>query len=342
MSDTFGKIFKVTTAGTSHGPSLSAVIKGCPQGLKVSVQDIQKDLNRRRPGQSIITSPRKETDKIEVLSGITKGRATGQPIRLRVKNLNAKAKDYLYRPGQADYTWINKYGLKNLVGGGRASGRETVMRVAAGAIAKKIIAPMKIIGYTKEVYCIKAEKIDYSEIAKNPLRFPDKKKASRAIALIKKVASQGDSVGGVVEIIVKNVPLGLGYPVFDKLEADLAKALMSIGGVKGFEIGAGYEATKMLGSEHNDAMRGIKGKVKFLSNNAGGVLGGISSGQDLIMRIFVKPTPSIAKEQLTINHKKKNSKIKVLGRHDPCLCPRIVPVAEAMVALVLADHFLRF
>lgn len=344
----FGKCFRIASFGESHGNAVGVVIDGCPAGMEISKAGIQKELDRRKPGQSKITTQRKEEDKVQILSGIFEGRTTGTPIAMIVWNKDAKSSDYeklknLFRPGHADYTYWKKYGVRDYRGGGRSSGRETIARVMASALAKKILKKDKIeiYAYTKEVHGIKAEKIDFAEIEKNPIRCPDKEKAVEMQKEIEKAMAENDSVGGIVEIVVKNCPAGLGEPVFSKLDAELSKALMGIGAVKGVEFGAGFEAAKMKGSEMNDPMDNEKGKIKFLSNNAGGILGGISTGQDLVMRIAVKPTASIAREQKTIDVKGNNSKIKVEGRHDPCICPRIVPVAEAMTAIVIADFILR-
>lgn len=339
-----GKNFRITTFGESHGKGIGVVIDGVRAGMEISEEDIQKELDRRRPGQSRVTTQRKESDSVEILSGVFNGKTLGTPICLLVRNKEFKSKDYeeikdLFRPGHADYTYFAKFGRRDYRGGGRSSGRETIGRVAAGAVAKKIIAKkgISVIAYSKEIAGIEARKIDFDEIEKNPVRCPDRKIAVEMEKKILEVSAQGDSVGGIVEIVVKGLPAGIGEPVFGKLDAELAKALMSIGAVKGVEIGAGFSVAKMRGSECNDEMRLENGKVKFLSNNSGGILGGISNGNDIIMRIAVKPTPSISKEQETISEGMMEKPIKIKGRHDPCILPRIVPVAEAMVALVLAD-----
>ncbi len=342
--NTFGKMFQIMTFGESHGKAVGVVIDGVKAGLPISESEIQKELDRRKPGQSRITSPRKEEDKIEILSGIFNGKTTGAPICMLVWNKAMDSSKYekikdLFRPGHADYTYLKKFGIRDYRGSGRASGRETLGRVAAGAIAKKLLAKkgMKVIAYTKQVDGIKAKKFDENEIERNPLRCPDKTAAGKMEKAILKVRSQGNSLGGIVEIIARNVPTGLGEPVFGKLDAELAKALMSIGAVKGVEIGAGFSVAEMKGSECNDEMFSSKGKISFKSNDAGGILGGISTGQDIVARIAVKPTASIALKQKTVDTAGKNRTIKVEGKHDPCICPRIVPVAESMVALVLAD-----
>ncbi|MFH1586475.1 MAG: chorismate synthase [Candidatus Diapherotrites archaeon] len=339
-----GKMFKIVTFGESHGKAIGVVIDGVKAGLKISESDIQKELDRRRPGQSRVSTQRREKDKVEILSGIFKGKTLGTPICLLIRNRDVKSKDYeklknIFRPGHAGYTYLKKFGIRDYRGGGRASGRETAARVAAGAVAKKILgkSKIKIIGHAIEIAGIKARKFNVKDIEKNPVRCADKKAAKKMEQKILSAQKRGDSVGGIVEIIAKGVPVGLGEPVFGKLDAELAGALMGIPAVKGVEIGAGFEAANMNGSQDNDQIRGIKGKAKFLSNNAGGILGGISTGQDIIVRIAVKPTPSISLKQKTIDENGKNRKIRVLGRHDPCIVPRVVPVAEAMIALVLAD-----
>tara|TARA_Y100000310_G_scaffold345709_1_gene468612 strand:+ start:15042 stop:16112 length:1071 start_codon:yes stop_codon:yes gene_type:complete len=340
----FGKNFKIITFGESHGAGIGVVIDGVKPGLKISVKDIQKELDRRRPGQSRITTQRKEPDAVEIISGIFEGKTLGSPICLLIRNKDYRSKDYteikkLFRPGHAGYTYLKKYGIRDYRGGGRSSGRETAARVAAGAIAKKQLAKkrIKIIGHVKEIAGIEAKKFDEKEIEKNSVRCADKITAKKMEKAIINAIKKKDSVGGIVEVIVKGVPIGLGEPVFSKLDAELANALMSIGAVKGFEIGKGFESAKMKGSEFNDEIRKVKGKVKFLSNNAGGILGGISNGDDIIVRIAIKPTASISQKQKTIDKDLKNTFIETKGRHDPCICPRVVPVAEAMVALVLQD-----
>jgi len=344
----FGKNFRIITFGESHGKGVGVVIDGVKAGLKISKKDIQKELDRRKPGQSKITTQRKESDLVEILSGVFERKTLGTPICLLVRNKEYRSEDYdsikkLFRPGHAGYTYFKKFGIRDYRGGGRASGRETIGRVSAGTFAKKLLAKkkIKIIGYVKEISGIEAKKIDFKEIEKNSVRCPDKNIAKKMEKVILKAMKEGDSVGGIVEIIVKGLPIGVGEPVFEKLDAELAKALMSIGAVKGVEMGAGFDVVKMNGSQCNDEIRSVKGKVKFLSNNSGGILGGISNGEDIVLRIAVKPTPSIEKKQRTITEDLKNSYIETKGRHDPCICPRLVPVAEAMVALVLQDFLAR-
>ena len=342
--NSFGALFKITTWGESHGEALGVVIDGCPPRVELSNEDIQRELDRRRPGQGKGSSPRRERDRVEILSGIFEGKTTGTPISLLIRNEDVDSSPYeewkeIFRPGQADFTYQVKYGIRDYRGGGRASARETVERVAAGAVAKKILEKerIEIIGCTVELGGIRAEKIDYEEIERNALRCPDR---DAAIAMEKKIGEvklQGDSLGGIVEILVRGCPPGLGEPVFDKLEADLAKALMSIGAVRAVEVGAGFRVARMLGSQCNDPI-GPKG---FEKNDAGGILGGISNGADIVLRVAVKPIPSISMEQRTIDQSMQPVSLKIKGRHDVSAIPRINPVCEAMVAMVLADHLLR-
>jgi len=343
----FGKLFQVSTFGESHGPAIGVVVDGCPAGLKITEKDIQKDLDRRRPGQSKITTPRKEADQVEILSGIFEGQTTGAPIGLLIRNTNQKSKDYsqlkdVFRPGHADYSFYKKFGIRDYRGGGRSSGRETACRVAAGAIAKRFLAEKKIniTGYTLSVAGIQAEKLDFSQIEKNIVRCPDKKAAEKMIKVIEAARKEGDSVGGIVEITVNGCPAGLGDPVFEKLDARLAQAIVSIGTIKGVEFGTGFKAAEMKGSEHNDEFYWEKNKVKTKTSHSGGILGGISNGEDIVFRAVVKPASSISKTQKTANLSKKEQEIQVTGRHDPCICPRAVPVLEAMTALVLMDCYL--
>lgn len=346
--NTFGRFFRLTTWGESHGEALGVVIDGCPAGLPLSDGDIQIELDRRRPGQSALTSQRKEPDKIAILSGVFEGKTLGTPISLMVENADVISKSYedikdTYRPGHADFTYDEKYGVRDYRGGGRASARETVGRVAAGAIAKKILAleGVRTTGFVRQVGDIVAEEVDYDQIEKNPVRCPDAKKACEMARLIEKVRSEGDSIGGVVEVVTSGLPTGLGDPVFHKLDADLAASLMSIGGIRGFEVGMGFEVARRRGSEANDVMyMDDDGRLRFRTNNAGGLLGGISNGEDLVVRIAVKPTSSISKTQETVDRQGSPKELQVKGRHDPCLCPRAVPIAEAMVNLVLVDHLL--
>ena len=352
MSNTFGKLFRVTTCGESHGGAVAAIVDGCPAGLKLSEADIQPDLDRRATGQSKITTQRKEKDKIQILSGVSDGKTIGAPILLLVYNQDVKSKDYknlknIYRPSHADYTYEAKYGIREYRGGGRASARETLARVAAGAIAKKYLreqAKIEFLSYVDQIGNIKTDfdfnKATIKNIESNIVRCPDKQKAKEMISLIEKIKKQGDSIGGTICGTIKNVPVGLGEPVFDRLEADLAKAMMSINASKGFEIGSGFTSATMLGSEHNDEFYKI-GKVRTKTNNSGGVLGGISNGELIYFRVAFKPTATITKEQSTINKDKKSVKIKCLGRHDPCVLPRAVSIVDAMAALVIMDFYLK-
>jgi chorismate synthase len=346
----FGRNLRITTFGESHGRAVGVIIDGVKPGLKISEAEIQHELDKRRPGQSGITSPRREADRVEIISGIFKGKTLGTPICLLVWNKDQDPAAYrpiknLFRPGHAGFTYLAKYGIEDHRGGGRSSGRETVGRVAGGALAKKLLASrgICITAYTVQVGGLNARKFDLSEIEKNPLRCPDRSAAKKMERAIKKAMLEGDSLGGIVEVLVKNPPAGLGEPVFDKLEADLAKAMMSIPAVRGFEVGSGFGAARMKGSEHNDEFyRDSKtGRIRTKTNNAGGIIGGISSGEDIIFRIAVKPTSSIRRPQQTVDARGRRHAIRVAGRHDPCICPRLVPVAEAMAALVIADHLTR-
>ena len=344
----FGKLFKITTWGESHGRGLGVVIEGCPAGLPIKESEIQLELNRRRTGQSKVTTTRKEGDQIQIMSGVFKGKTTGTPISLLVENEDADSSKYelikdLYRPGHADYTYDMKYGFRDYRGGGRSSARETVARVAAGAIAKKLLARerIKIIGFTRQVGKHIAKNIDYREIENNIVRCPDNKIAEKMVNSIMRARKKGDSLGGVVEVIAQGVPAGLGEPVFDRLDADLAKAVMSMPAVKGVEIGMGFQSAIMTGSECNDVFVMKNKKVMTATNNAGGILGGISNGMDIVIRLVVKPTSSINKAQDTVTQQGKKAEIRVEGRHDPCVAPRAVPIAEAMVAITLIDHLYR-
>lgn len=342
--NSFGTLFRVTTWGESHGEGLGVVIDGCPPRIDLSNKDIQKELDRRKPGKGKGSSPRKERDRVEILSGIFEGKTTGTPISLLIRNEDVDSSSYeewreVFRPGHADFTYQAKYGIRDYRGGGRASARETIGRVAAGAVAKKILRKEKveIIAYTLELGGIRAEKIDYKEIERNILRCPDRKAAAAMRMKIEEAKARGDTLGGIVEILVQGCPPGLGEPVFDKLEADLAKAVMSIGAVRGVEIGAGFGVARMLGSQSNDPL-GPKG---FKKNDAGGILGGISNGADIVLRAAVKPIPSISLEQRTVNQAMRPVSLRIKGRHDISAIPRINPVCEAMVAIVLVDHLLR-
>ena len=345
-----GNLFRITTFGESHGRAIGAVIDGVRPGLTLDLAFIQHELDRRRPGQSAVTTSRAEADQVEVLSGVFEGKTTGTPICMLIWNKDQRPEAYkrikdMFRPGHAGYTYLAKFGVSDYRGGGRSSGRETAARVAAGAFAKKLLAEqgIEIIAYTREAGGIRAKTVDPSEIERNVLRSPDAAAAKKMEARILRMKREGDSVGGIVEVVVKNVPPGLGEPVFDKLEADLAKALMSIGAIKGFEVGNGFAAARLRGSQNNDPIYFDKklGRVRTRTNNAGGIAGGISNGEDIVMRIAVKPPSSIRKKQETVTVDGESAVISVEGRHDPCICPRVVPVAEAMVAMTLFDHLTR-
>ena len=343
--NTFGKSFSVTTFGESHGVALGCIIDGCPPGLEISEDYIQAYLDQRKPGTSKYTTQRKEDDKIEILSGIFEGKTTGTPIGLLIRNKDQKSKDYdnlkdVFRPSHADYAYTQKYGIRDHRGGGRASARETTMRVAAGSIARKYLndnCGIEIHGYLKQIGELSITSIDLSEVNKNPFFCPDKSLVPEIEKYIDALRSEGDSVGAKIQINAKNMPLGLGEPVFDKLDADLAKALMSINAVKGVEVGEGMDVAGSKGSDSRDEIT----PDGFKSNNSGGISGGISTGQDLLLSIALKPTSSINKEGDTVDKEGKAVKVKVKGRHDPCVGIRATPIAEAMVALTLIDHYLR-
>jgi chorismate synthase len=346
--NTFGVIFKVTTFGESHGPAVGAVVDGCPPGIQLDQADIQKELDRRRPGQSEASTKRKEPDIVEILSGIFEGRTTGTPIALLIRNKDPDPSAYqklkdVFRPGHADFTYLKKYGIRDYRGGGRASGRETAARVAAGAVAKEVLKNFGITvrAATMQVGNVRAEIFDEKTIEQNPMRCPDRTAAENMLELVRKAREEADSMGGIVEVRAKGVPPGLGEPVFGKLDAELAGAMMGIGAVKGVEIGDGFKVASRTGSENMDPFFRDGDKIRTKHNRAGGILGGISTGEDIILRLAVKPTSSIPKEQETVDISGKETKIKIEGRHDPCICPRLVPVAEAMTAIVLCDQILR-
>ena len=354
MGNTFGQLFRVTTFGESHGGGIGVVIDGCPPRIDISDADIQWELDRRRPGQSKLTTQRKEEDRCEILSGVFEGKTLGTPIAIAVRNKDARPEDYKeiaakFRPSHADYTYEAKYGIRNWQGGGRASARETIGRVAAGAIAKKILSTLyvdfEIVAYVTQIHEV-AAKIDRStvkmkDVEENIVRCPDASAAKKMIALIEQVRDEGDSVGGVTECVARGIASGLGEPVFDKLEADLAKAMLSIPAAKAFEIGSGFAATRMRGSQHNDPFEMRGGKIRTTTNNSGGVQGGISNGEDIYFRVAFKPPATIALEQKTVTSSKQEAELAARGRHDPCVLPRAVPIVEAMAALVLCDHALR-
>ena len=343
--NSFGQLFRVTTFGESHGPALGCIVDGCPPGLQLSPDDIQQDLDRRRPGQSKHTTQRRESDRAEILSGVFDGVTTGAPIGMVIRNEDQRTRDYerireQFRPGHADYTYLRKYGIRDFRGSGRASARETVCRVAAGAIARKYLhlhSGIQITGYLQQMGDIVAEQRDFDEISRNPFFFPDAGKIEKLEKLIQALRRAGDSIGARVNVEATNVPAGLGEPVFDKLDAEIAKAMMSINAVKGVELGAGFDSVIQHGSEHRDEMR----PEGFLSNNAGGILGGISSGQDVVVSIALKPTSSIQIAGRSVDIYGEPVEVVTTGRHDPCVGIRAVPIAEAMLALVLMDHLLR-
>jgi len=343
--NSFGNSFIVTTFGESHGVALGCIIDGCPPGLDLCEEDIQKELDKRKPGSSKYTTQRKEDDEVEILSGVFEGKTTGTPIGLLIRNKDQKSKDYdelkeVFRPSHADYVYSKKYGFRDHRGGGRSSARETAMRVAGGAVAKKYLADhlnIKVTGYLSQIGSLKIKSIDLSEINNNPFFCPDKDILKDIENLIDQLRKEGDSIGAKIEVVVSNLPVGLGEPVFDKLEADLAKGLMSINAVKGFEVGKGFDLVVAKGSESRDEMS----PDGYLSNNSGGISGGISTGQDINVSIALKPTSSINKEGQTINSSGESQQIQVKGRHDPCVGVRATPIAEAMTALVIMDHFLR-
>ena len=342
--NTYGQLFKVTTFGESHGAAIGCVIDGVPPKLALSEADIQIDLDRRRPGQSKITTQRKESDKVEILSGVFDGKTTGTPLAMLIRNEDQRSKDYeniknVFRPGHADFSYLAKFGIRDYRGGGRSSGRETACRVAAGAVAKKILAKekIKIIAYTLAVNNIFAQKIDYSVIEENLVRAPDLQQAQKMIQAIEEARKDGDSLGGIIEAVIQGCPPGLGDPCFDKLHARLAHGLLSIGTIKGIEFGDGFKVAELRGSQNNDQFIVKGNKVATKTNHAGGILGGISTGEDIVLRVAIKPPSSIAKAQKSINENLDEVDVQVRGRHDPCLCPRVVPVAEAMIALTLVD-----
>lgn len=349
--NSFGKNFTLTTFGESHGEALGGIIDGCPSGLQIDLGFIQSELDRRRPGQSHIVTQRKEGDKVEFLSGIFEGKTMGTPIGFIVRNENQKSKDYdhnkdVYRPSHADYTYDAKYGMRDHRGGGRSSARETVSRVVAGAIAKLILrqSGITINAFTSQVGDIKLLKsykdLDLSKTDSNIVRCPDELLADTMIQKIEQVRKAGDTIGGVISCVIKGSPVGLGEPVFDKLHADLGKAMLSINAVKGFEYGSGFEGVKMNGSQHNDAFE-AKGGIHTRTNHSGGIQGGISNGEDIYFRLAFKPVATIMQKQDTVNSKGEAVEMTGKGRHDPCVLPRAVPIVEAMAALVLVDHLLR-
>ncbi len=351
--NSFGKLFKITTCGESHGGAIGVIIDGCPAGLAISEPEIQQELDRRKTGQSAITTPRREQDVIHIFSGVFEGKTTGTPILLLSYNADMRPEDYeelktIYRPSHADYTYLMKYGRRDFRGSGRASARETLARVAAGAIAKKYLKQhlnIDILSYVEQVGPVRSDvhykNVSMDAIESNIIRCPDLDAADKMIALIEKVKQEGDSIGGVIKGVIRNVPAGLGEPVFDKLSADIGKAMLSINAVKGFEMGSGFDCIEMRGSEHNDPFVIENEKLKIKTNHAGGVLGGISTGEDIYFRVAFKPVSTINKNQKTVNLNNQAVELEATGRHDPCVLPRAVPIVDAMSALVVMDHFLR-
>lgn len=354
----FGRAFRVTTAGESHGPGNVVIVDGCPAGIPLSVEDLLVDLDRRKPGQSHIVTQRKEADVPEILAGVFEGRTTGTSIAVLVRNEDQKSRDYadikdLYRPGHADYTFDARYGVRDYRGGGRSSARETVARVAAGVIAKKLLREAfggEVLAYVVQIGDVRADVPEHVTLAQvetlpdgspNIVRCPDVAAAARMVALVEEVRKDQDSIGGVAEVVARNVPAGLGEPVFDKLKADLGKALFSLPAVLGVEYGVGFGCATLRGSQNNDVFVNEEGRIATRSNRHGGMLGGISSGMPIVLRAAVKPTSSLSREQDTVDKDGRPARIRTKGRHDPCLLPRFVPMAEAMVAITLADHWLR-
>jgi chorismate synthase len=352
MSSSFGRLFQISTWGESHGKAIGVVVDGCPSMIEISEADIQTELDRRRPGQSRITTQRREGDRIEILSGTFDGKTTGTPISMLVMNEDARSKDYseiseAYRPSHADYTYDAKYGFRDFRGGGRSSARETIGRVASGAIAQKILKQnlnTEIVAYVKQVHELVGEidpqKVKRTHVEKNAVRCPDQTMAEQMFNFIDKTRKNGDSVGGIIECVIRNVPPGLGEPIFDRFEADLAKAMLSLPATKGFEIGSGFGGIYMTGLQHNDPFYSSKGKIRTKTNKSGGVQGGITNGEDVIFRVAFKPTATILQPQKTVTPDGKSTTLKPRGRHDPCVLPRAVPIVEAMAALVMVDHYL--
>ena len=354
MGSIFGQLFRITTFGESHGGAVGVVIDGCPPNIELDSSDIQGELDRRRPGQSKITSQRNEPDSCEILSGVFEGKTLGTPIAVVVRNQDARPEAYLaskdtYRPSHADFTYEAKYGIRNWQGGGRASARETVGRVAAGAVAVKVLESLfpdfELVAYVEQIHELRAT-VDINKVARrqveaNIVRCPNEQVAKKMISLIESTRTAGDSLGGVIGCVVRGIPPGLGEPVFDKLDADLAKAVLSLPATKGFEIGSGFSGATMRGSEHNDAFEVRDGQVRTVTNRSGGMQGGISNGEPIYLRVAFKPTATIARQQNTVTRNKEKTQLAARGRHDPCVLPRAVPMVEAMCALVLVDHALR-
>ncbi|MFC3879645.1 chorismate synthase [Algoriphagus namhaensis] len=351
MGNSFGKLFKITTFGESHGKALGVTIEGCPAGLPIDEEKIRLEMQRRKPGQSKITTQRKEEDEIEILSGVFEGKSTGTPIGIVIRNADQKSKDYShisdkFRPSHADFTYFEKYGIRDYRGGGRSSARETAARVAAGAIAKQLLETkgISVQAFVTQVGNLKLEKayqeMDLAEAENNIVRCPDPETAEKMIQLIDSVRLERDTIGGVISCVIKNTPVGLGEPVFDRLHAELGKAMLSINAVKGFEYGSGFEGVKMRGSQHNDAFVKEGDHIKTTTNHSGGIQGGISNGQDIYFNVAFKPVATIMQDQSSINEAGESVTVSGKGRHDPCVVPRAVPIVEAMAALVIADYLL--
>ena len=353
MGNSFGTLFRISTWGESHGGGIGVVIDGCPPRLPLSVSDIQNELDRRKPGQSEITTPRKESDEATIVSGVYEGLTLGTPIAIYVPNGDHRPEAYKemkdkFRPSHADFTYQTKFGVRNHEGGGRSSARETIGRVAAGAIAKKVLklgGDVEVRAFVTRIHTIAApESIEFpslESVEATPIRCPHPETAESMVSFIKEMRSKGDSVGGVIECRIKNLPVGLGVPVFDRLEADLAKAMLSLPATKGFEVGSGFSGTKLLGSEHNDAFISKEGQIGTQTNRSGGVQGGISNGEELVFRVAFKPTATILQSQSTVDKDGEETELMGRGRHDPCVLPRAVPIVESMAALVLVDHWMR-
>ncbi|NLB94691.1 MAG: chorismate synthase [Armatimonadetes bacterium] len=353
MGNTFGHAFRITTWGESHGGAVGVAIDGCPPGMELSLEEIQRELDRRRPGQSHITTPRQEEDRAQIVSGLFDGKTLGTPICILVWNKDARPEAYadfrtIYRPSHADFTYQAKYGIRNWQGGGRASARETIGRVAAGAVARKLLRTFSdthIVAYVRQVHTVTAnidpESVTEESVEATPVRCPDPDAAREMIARIEAAREEGDSLGGVVECVIHGAPAGWGEPVFDKLDADLAKAMLSLPAAKGFEVGSGFAGTRLKGSEHNDPFTSEGGQIRTRTNRSGGIQGGISNGQPILFRVAFKPTATISREQESVDEAGNPVRLVARGRHDPCVLPRAVPIVEAMAALVLADHFLR-
>ena len=351
MGNTFGNLFKLTSFGESHGSMIGGIIEGCPAGLEINKGLIQKDLDRRKPGQSKVTSPRKEDDKVQLLSGIFEGKSTGTPIGFLIPNINSKSQDYsnikdVFRPSHADYTYEEKYGLRDYRGGGRSSARETACRVVAGSIAKQLLNNygIKISAYVSSIgnIFVDEKNVDLNkDYDSNIVRCPDNDASEKMINLITELKSKGNTVGGQIKCIINGVKPGLGEPVFDKLHADLGKAMLSINAVKGFEYGSGFSGSKMTGSDHNDEFIVENGNISTKTNNSGGIQGGISNGEEIYFKVAFKPVATIMSKQNSIDKEKNNVELSIKGRHDPCVVPRAVPIVESMAAIVLADHLLR-